>query len=738
MFNKMDTIDTIIKRKMVDYSVLDNLYKLYGYDVKDYDGIRVYEFKHGRYFGADIFGDDKHSSQVEEILQMYQSQSFATSLKKNQTIEEVESELFASFFHVAAYKRMLRQQYNIYKEKIESRLSNNFEYSYVSGKYRNSIFKVGDNETLALSDYDGRGDIITRIEDGFSTYATYPQLTIIEAAAGFGKTCTAYEILKSFYSSEQDIIPLYIELSRNREARIFKHILQNEIEKQFQNIVTSDLVLHEIKQGKIPVIIDGFDELLSKDFETDAHNLRDIESMLSTILDLLENRAKVIITSRKTAIFSGEDFYNSILRADRHFVLQRIALESPELNDWLTADQLELSKKCDDFKLEQVANPVLLSYVRSLSLDEFKNILNKEVSIVDVYFKSLLDREQSRQALYMDEEQQKRVLRKLVRFMCEFDIKADSKAFIKELFLDYNNRIFSDYIEKCILNPKPTHEDLAETFSNHALLDRNNENQVGFINDFIFGVLIAENIVLRKFIEHYPDTYRHVLSQTFAELAVESYRIMPLDERSKLWNSIDAGGYSYDDRFFFLSDVYLTDRLHRSEYKNILLESIEVKNVIFDGTLFTNVIFSRMTFRNCEFKCSILKESGFVDCSFYDCSWIPESIQEPTPYLLGCDCNNDFINDLYADNVPSTSFEVSESEKIEQIILSMFIRTEGRVAGMRRMQTIRSECKGFSEHAVSKVLNSMKNNHYIIVNGGNCFIQQEGISYYTKNYVRRN
>ena len=60
------------------------------------------------------------------------------------------------------------------------------------------------------------------------------------------------------------------------------------------------------------ILIDGFDELLSKDFSTDSTELRDVESMLNTILDLLVGNSRIIITSRKTAIFSSEEF-NSLI-----------------------------------------------------------------------------------------------------------------------------------------------------------------------------------------------------------------------------------------------------------------------------------------------------------------------------------------------------------------------------------------------------------------------------------------
>lgn len=717
---------------MVRDDDLDYVYSLYGYEKKVYNNACVYEFKHGRYYGADIFPVGAQS--ITDILTMYQEQGFATVVKHISEKEKIEDDLFMSFFHVDVFKSILNRQYLEYTQKIEKRLANQCKYEYISGKYQELLIKMGDTG-LALGEKEGRKDIIVEIENIINKYEESPLLTIIEAAAGYGKTCTAYELIHSFSQSKKQIIPLYIELARNREARIFKHILQNEIEKQFQNVVTSDLVLYQIWQGKIPVIIDGFDELLSKDFEADATKLRDVESMLSTILELLTGKAKVIITTRKTAILNGDSFYDSVNESEKKFILQRITLESPEISDWLTPAQLELYKQTEDADILSVANPVLLSYFRSMSSQDFHSVLKKEVSIVELYFKAMLNREQERQNLSMSEETQKRIFRKLVRFMCEFDIKAESKALIKDLIRDYNENIFNDYIEHYVGLPKPTYDDLAETLSNHALLDRNKDNQVGFINDFILGILVAENIKLHKFVEHYPDNYRSILSQVFAELAIDSYKMMPGKERQILWTAFQSAQYGYDDRFELLKDLLLTGKLHKSTYQNFIIEDMSVYDVTFDGNLLlSRVIFSNVIFKRCHFSRNVFDDSGFINCSFLDCTWISDKDTITAPYLLGTVlCNNDFVGELEIDNHSESAVILSETQQIESKILSLFIRPEGRITGMKRVQLIRTECEGFPERTVNKVLGTLKNNKYIIINGGNCFIQQEGITYYNKS-----
>ena len=73
--------------------------------------------------------------------------------------------------------------------------------------------------------------------------------------------------------------------------------------------------------------------------------------------------------------------------------------------------------------------------------------------------------------------------------------------------------------------------------------------------------------------------------------------------------------------------------------------------------------------------------------------------------------------------------------ELNKIILSLFVRPEGKVVRMKRITAIKNECEGFSEREISKALNTLENSHFLVVNGGNCFIQKEGVTYYSKNLV---
>ncbi|MBK7959272.1 MAG: hypothetical protein IPK03_14975 [Bacteroidetes bacterium] len=95
------------------------------------------------------------------------------------------------------------------------------------------------------------------------------------------------------------------------------------------------------------MIIDGFDELLDKVnvSDTDISNAFDeIETMLDTIGSLLENKAKIVLTTRKTAIFSGLEFDKWTQKWDKKFEVSRLSLKEPKIKDWLGSERFSLIK----------------------------------------------------------------------------------------------------------------------------------------------------------------------------------------------------------------------------------------------------------------------------------------------------------------------------------------------------------------------------------------------------------
>lgn len=716
----------IIENNMKN-SDIEEVYKRYGYSTKTIEGILVCEYKQGRYFGVDIIKNG-NPDKIDKIQNDYRKSNFATYIKEYTSIGEIEDELFKSFFQLSTFRTNLNRRYDEFVKKQMTGLPDTAKYLYINSHYTYSNY---DSEGIMTSNTEVENQSVVKQVTKLLNTADEPVFVIIEAAAGYGKTCTAYEIIKQMEENNAEILPFYIELSRNREARIFKHILQNEIEEQFQNVVKSDVVLHQIKQGKIPVIIDGFDELLSKDLSANTSQLRDIESMLSTIVNLLEGKAKIVITSRKTAIFSGEEFYEWIKNTEKKYNVARFSISEPTIVNWLDSNRLDILNN-SNFPISNVANPVLLSYIRNIEIEELRELVQNSKSIVDKYFEFLLNREQVRQELFLDKNMQLRIFKKLVRIMSEFDIKAESKSFVKEILKDYNKKIFDDYIKTYPKLPKPTHDELADTLSNHALLDRKRHDNVGFVNEFILGILIGRNLIENKYQEHYSQNFTNVITQDFAYLAISAFKVQPQDRRNTLWQILNDNNFPYDSKFCFYRDLYLKTEFI-ANYKDVLIEEMSFAKMSFaKDNQFQNSIISNCKFNDCVFDKCTFDNSGFINCKFFNCQWTDDSCyKESNMYITGCESNNDFENKLYEHE------EQSETQiDVEEMILRKFIKSQTKINNIRKLSAIRESLKAnnINQREIEKAINSLKKNAYIVINGDACFIQREGITYFNHTY----
>lgn len=710
---------------------LKEIYESYGYEYKKISSVDVFEYKYGRYYGADILYTDENEKEAQKICQGYKDDDYATNMKKSPTNEEVEDFLFDGFFKITQFHSKINREYeNFTKQQIDG--FENSSYEYVYGSFSSRSF---NDEGFLMDEEVSDENVVDKIVKLIKQSGA--KLIVLEAAAGYGKTCTANEIVHKLSSDGGEIIPLHIEISNNREARIFKHILQNEIEEQFKNAVTSKSVERQIYRGRISVIIDGFDELLSKDCDSSLEKKRDVESMLNTIITLLRQNAKIVITSRKTAFFSGDDFLKWIQQSNNSFETHRITIAEPNIKDWLTKEKI--SYFCQhEFPLASVANPVLLSYLKYSSLDSLKEKFENSKNMVDHYLTFLLKREKNRQKIKWERDEQLRILEKLVRFMCEMHFKAEGKKFIKDLIAEYNKDLFNEYLEKYDGMPKPTHEDLAETISNHALLDRKKDGNVGFINDFIFGYLIGKNITDGKFEKHYPGGFVDVIGREFCLLAISAFRFESEQERKKFYDTLIQKSFDFDNEFCFYRDLYLKQTFGNNVFENIAIEQVSFNSILFEclndnRVHFINMVFDSCTFTDCKFDRKAFSKSYMANCKFIGCKWIgTESLNTNGNLTISNgSCDNDFVDSVYIET--ESTEEISIEVNYEKNILEMFY-TSDKLKPVRKLEDVYKSFESNQRKSVDKCLNQMRVNKFISIDGNLIFIRKEGISSYKESY----
>lgn len=714
-----------------EHKELDSIYERYGYIKKeDTQTLKVYVLPKGMYHGAEIVVFNKdNTEEAKRIKESYSNLGYAAVLRYFKDLDQIETDLFRGFFNSEAAIKGVERTYARFRKKVMRNIGDETSYSYIEPPYSSQCFAGSEfrNSSSLIQDVN---TLINR-EDG-------PSLIIIEAPAGFGKTCTAYEILNSIPKLFTNKIPFFTELSRNRQAKIFKYVLLSEMENEYQHL-NSELVSYHIKTGRIPIIIDGFDELLSKTADKgpleEQEQFNQVETMLSTIAELLQNNAKVVLTSRKTAIFSGESFTQWIDSFDSRFNVIRFVIDTPNIKKWITIDKYDSIKR-NNIPIKHIANPVLLSYLRYADDHTFNEVIADPEHIVDKYFDYMLTREQERQDLAIEPKDQLVIFQKLALLFAEFNITSEDRDFLKESLIDYNR----EELERFRLRSpnRPSLEELANTLTNHALLDRIGVSidNIGFINEFVFGLLLGDCLADKK---SYDFSLENI-TESFLELVVTSYSYKPRSIRYKLWTIIKENYPNVTRPFDLVCDIQLRESIH-STFKNQELNAISFDNIHFKSPAgFELCVFNDCEFIKCKFDRTIFNSTSFLACRFKECSIINsnENLNPEDISTFACeDYNTNFLKDFDTRNL---SLEQELEEPIEDTInweeklLGMFFQIDGKRAKMRPISLLKKEFTQEQIPIVDKHLHKLKKDGYLIINGNKSFITQDGIGFYSKNY----
>ncbi len=588
----------------IDTDLLEKLYISYGFEVnKSDENLYYFIYKKSRYFGVDIItlsDDERTKEAANTVKEKYSELGFAVNLKEITSNDDAEIELFKSFFSFDSSIQRLKRKYDHF-QRIQTRNLLGSPYEYIESPFELHNHIVDESKIFEI------------IDKRFNSLKA--ELIIIEAAAGYGKTCTAYELVNKLATNSTCQTPIFTELSRNRGIKKFRYILLDEIDNEFPSL-GSPLVIKEIKNGRIPIIIDGFDELLEKvNIDSSIDNsFEEVETMLDTIGNLLEYKAKIVLTTRKTAIFTGEDFETWIQKWDNKFNVTRIALKEPRLKDWLGDDKYSLIKQ-RDIPIQYLANPVILSFLKNMEFQLFTELIASPDRLVDQYFNRMLEREKERQNLRMPVERQLEVFRNVVKMLLELDCTSEEKGFFKDIILDTNKRLLEYTKTLYPSDDRHTVDSLVDSLATHALLDRkgSNQNQIGFINDFVLGTFIGQ------IIETAPEEkIEQEYSPYMIELAVTSYRVQGRKTKAILWNKIQVNLARFGNESVFSFDIYLKEAPVRN-YSELTIYEMSFYNIHFKDYSISSSVFLNCFFKNCTFEIELLQGVSFINCMFINC-----------------------------------------------------------------------------------------------------------------------
>lgn len=708
----------------MEIDLLDKLFEQYGYVHKEHNtSVCVYLLNQGMYHGAEVISlDDTDKS---DIVNRYSKLGYSTKLQHFKTVDEAEKYLFTGFFNPKATKADINRRYNEFKEaQLRFYGNSDIEYKYINVPY--FVYREADGDIKR-----GTKDVVSDIQEEITRKGAH--LIIVEAAAGFGKTCTAYELYKSFLNSDQYTKPIFTELFNNRNAKQFKYVLWSEIDKEKDTTAKQDIVIYNIKKGRIPLIIDGFDELLSKDIDSGHNDQQDdfeqVETMLSTIGELLDGEAKVVLTSRKTAIFAGPEFIDWVEKYNGRFDVVRFQIEKPEIREWLSAERFDNIIK-NEVPIDNISNPVLLTYLRNVSDRDFNDLLEHPDSITTKYFEHLLNREKQRQNLSIRWEDQMLIFENLANTFADFGIKGESRSFVKEMLIDYN-RSKLIYYKEAMANGQ-TLDELADTLTNHALLYRmGNKDFITFINDFVYGYLFGTSLIKdgNTFLQNVK-----VLPEDHIYLSIASFRYLSKDNKQKLWKKLNDVRKRLSLDLSITADAELLGKIKQSvEVAGI--NSRQFSNVLFENgsCKFKEVSFVDVVFENCLFDIDVFDNTTFIGCKFNNCKVndIAHKSSKNHVHCYGCDdYKSSFIVDF--ENTDEMPILEETQKNWEMEILSRYFKVDGRSTKMKYISKLKKEFEDENIDEVFRVFDSLRKRGFIECYGNNSFIKQDGITYYHK------
>lgn len=645
------------------------LYKLYGFDVEEKaeeKGYIIFGYEAGFFYNIEIVKLNQKSEtdrNVQEVERNYRQQDFdRINIEYFSNIKEVQEFLFKSFFKPDINKKKLEKEYETYISNQNEKLQST--YRYIEGNFQNSeaIVEKGLVNYIAENSWKKQGELL-----------------ILEAAAGYGKTCTVYEILHQLLQNDGMRFPLFIELSKNRNARLFRYVLQDEINKKFQHI-SYNLVIEEIKQGNLPLIIDGFDELIEQDGKVRDDSDERSLSMLTTIVDLLgeDSSAWILLTTRNSAIFSGDLFEQWVLnKIGKNCEVERIRILKPSVKDWLGQDLYDQFKRTG-VDIENIANPVLLTFIKNNSdTNQVGKICDMDTALQQ-YFNLLLSRDRKRQGLKLNEKEQYSILKKLAASFAEYDIISEDIYFIQDLLHEILDDNMLELLEQYKEDTEEgltiqTGQELIQRLSHSCLLDRLyvEKNEYGFINEFILGILAGEAIV-EEILE--PNN----LSEAYLNIVVSSFENRNRDIRIKLYDKIEN----------ILRNVSDECRLNA---QNILLQNIVgqfneqyIQSISFSENVemmktkrFINCIFDGCVFSGCSINPNI-----FLQCKFYNCKFYNLKIQDKVnSELLFMNCEGEEVFQC------KKEIDQKDVDKYEKLVLEQFWKPGYQTAELRRTYT---------------------------------------------------
>ena len=267
---------------------------------------------------------------------------------------------------------------------------------------------------------------------------------------------------------------------------------------------------------------------------------------------------------------------------------------------------------------------------------------------------------------------------------------------VGDQFSKYLNRyeMMSDVSET-----KPTESEFLNKLSHHALLDRvsSQSNQIGFLNDFIFGLMIAGALEHEYIVP--SDVKGKYLDITITALATASS-----ERRNKLYSILSSTIAKETPQRKLNASIILLKSIQGS-YESEYFDGIYFgeKISIINSDTFKNSIFTNCVFNNCEINTDAFKTCQFYNCSFYNVKIVIGETLDCELIFLSCTGHQRFAEAAYRENK-----KVEHIVDYERTVLEQYWKPGYDMAEPRRAyQTLLRGVAQSDKMAVAEAIDSL-------------------------------
>ncbi len=457
--------------------------------------------------------------------------------------------------------------------------------------------------------------------------------------------------------------------------------------------------------------------------------------MLDTIKDLLHKNAKVVITTRRTSIFDGEEFQQWIDRTDNDFIVSRYRIMEPKIEDWIGHDKAEKITSLG-IDIKKIVNPVLLTYIRYMKESEFFEVIEKPGEIITRYIDKMLKREMIRQSIEIKPDEQSYILMSIAHDMLINDYTQEHKDYISKVISNNNKDILTKMITNSDSSSKVDFDSLVKTIRGHAFLDKKGKdgNQIGFVNDFILGHYCG------KALKEYNLTKEDlIVSGIFVESIFQANSVSSPTTKSDIWDRLE---YSFD--CLSTSDKLSFGQIIRENIDFNLSEDVITALEFSDIHMFTSsqanlLTFNDCTFSNVTFYKENLVDTSFINCRFYNCRYSNNSVVNSRIFFIKClfDENSNNLNIQIENKEESKEPEDIIFECKSAILEKFWPNGKEKAFKHRPLSIINGLTKQFELPVFSRSMTELYNEG-VLENANNNSNVQRSDDYTTiKTYLRR-